>query len=171
MVLRYYGDDANEIRLYRAGKLPGHKGCWDVAVAPMLIKKGYTITGYCNGSIKAWKLGTKTYQSFKKAKQYAISIGFNHKRNATIRLIKKLVSKRVPVLAEVDADRFYGGKFDWTHVILIVGFDKSHFIIHDPIPSPGAKGRKITISHFKQAWEQLFGLAGRSMIVIEKTQH
>lgn len=171
MVLQYYGNDANEKALYRAGKLPGHTGCWDVAVAPMLIKKGYTVTGYWNGSIKAWKLGTKTNQSFKKAKQYATSIGFTHKRNATIPLIKRIIAKGVPVLAEVDADQFYGGNFGWTHVILIAGFDHRHFIIHDPAPHFGARNRKVAISHFKHAWERLFGLAGRSLIVIEKAQH
>ena len=168
MVLAYYGDRARERTLYRMGKLPGHPGSWDVKIAPYLIKTGYAVTSYWNAGMKAWRMKPVTVEAFNQAFTIARKAGFLHKRNATINLIKKLINKGTPVLAEVDADIFYGERFGVTHMVVVIGYDAGHLIVHDPDPHFGETRRKVRLAHFKKSWEQLAGLAGRSMIIIEK---
>ena len=170
MVLNYYGDDISEETLYRSGKLPGHKGRWDVKIAPVLIKRGYDVASYWNGGLKAWRLKPVTIRSFNIAYAKAKKMGFTHKIRASLSIIKRLVGQGTPVIAEVDADHFYGGTFGVTHVILIVGYDSNNLIVHDPEKNLGARFRKVPYQLFKRSWERLAGLAGRSMIVIKKAQ-
>lgn len=166
MVLAYYGDDVDERLLYKKAKLPGHKGAWDVKIGPFLIKKGYNVTTYWDGEIGDWGNAKLLKHAHLKAYKYAIkSCGLKHKKGASLELIKKLISKGIPVLTEVSQNKFYNEKLAGTHMVVVIGFDKTGFYLHDP-----SEGEKIKIHYrkFRDCWEKIQGNAGRSMVVIEK---
>ncbi|HLD57268.1 MAG TPA: C39 family peptidase [archaeon] len=107
----------------------------------------------------------KTHQ---KEYKRALSIGLKHKKNATISLIKKFIDNNTPVLTEVSADKLYKENLGYTHMIVVVGYDKNNFYFHDPDKIHGGKNKKILFSKFRKAWEKISSNSGRSMTVIEK---
>ncbi|MBI4139834.1 C39 family peptidase [Candidatus Woesearchaeota archaeon] len=169
MVLRYYGVVVDEKWLWKCGMILPHTGTWDVTLAPVLKKLGYKTITYWSGSIDGWS-NTVPLETREKYKDlYSKSVGSGvlvHRRNASISLMKKYILSGVPVLAEVNADIFYGEKCGWTHMIVIVGFSKNFFFFHDPDKHFGGDFLRVGFSRFRKSWENLSSLAGRSMFVI-----
>ena len=166
MVLKYFGDNINEKTLAINSRLPDHKGCWDVKIAPFLIKKGYNVISYWNGLLSGWNASKKLAKAYNAEYKKASKIGFRHKKNARISTIKDYIKNGIPVLTEVDASMFYKKKFDFTHMIVVVGYDKVNFFVHDPDKDWGKTFKKISISKFRKAWEKLSPKSGRSMFVV-----
>lgn len=170
MVLGYYGDEASEKELYRKGKLPGHPGTWDAALAPFLITRGYLVHTYWNGDLKAWGLSKRTSTAFNKAFKIARTIGLVHHTGANIRFIESHLREGDPVIAEVDIRHFYGIAEAFTHIVLIVGMDQNTFYIHDPQPLKGGAYLPVSKKHFAKSWTTLLGRPGRSLLIITKAQ-
>ncbi len=168
MVLKFYGDDIDEKKLCKNSSLSGHKGCWDVKIGPIIIGKGYRVTTFWNGSIEEWNSKSDIIRAHEKQYKKAIRRGLKHKKDATVSLIKKFIDNGTPVLTEVSADRFYNEKLGYTHMVVIVGYDKSNFYFHDPRRLGGKKLKKISINKFRKCWEKISNDSGRSMFVIEK---
>src|SRR3989338_7634852 len=168
MVLRYYGDDIDEKILSKRSSLPGHKGCWDVKIGPILIKKGYNVTTFWDGSIEEWVPKSKLIRAHEKQYRKAIEQGLKHKNGATVSLIKKFIDNGTPVLTEISSDRFYRENLGYTHMIVIFGYDKSGLYFHDPDKKHGDKSRKISFVRFRNCWEKISKDSGRSMFVIYK---
>ncbi len=170
MVLRFYGDDVDERWLWMRGiLLPEHTGTWDVTLAPVLKSSGYDSVSYWSGSINGWSttVPLKTREKYKELYRRGIRDGsLTHRRNASLQLIKKYLSRGIPVLAEVNADVFYGRKCGWTHMVVIVGCSKNFFYVHDPDKHMGGKFLRVSVSRFRASWEKLSSLVSKSMFVI-----
>ncbi|MBI4020418.1 MAG: C39 family peptidase, partial [Candidatus Aenigmarchaeota archaeon] len=172
MVLGYYGDDIDEKELYENSVLPGHPGAWDVRVSQFLINKGYKVTSYWNGKQESWwGVKQETANAYRREMGKALEMGFIHRQNAGMPLIRKFIDTNIPVLAEVDADVFYGEKLGCTHMVVVVGYDEDNFYVHDPDKKGGGKTRAVPIRRFRKAWERLSPMAGRSLFVIEPKGH
>ena len=170
MVLRYYGDDINEKALSKNSSLPGHKGCWDVKIGPIIIRKGYRVTTFWDGSIEEWNSKSDIIRAHEKQYKKSVRQGLKHKKGATVSVIKKFIDNGTPVLTEVSSDKFYNEKLGYTHMIIIVGYDKNSFYFHDPGKKYGGKNKKIPFVKFRNCWEKISSDAGRSMFVIERKQ-
>lgn len=169
MVLRYYGGDVDERWLWRRGMIPPHTGTWDVTLSPVLKSLGYESVSFWNGSFDGWisTVPKETIDAYKRKYSRAVRAGLlNHRRNASLSLIMSYISRGVPVIAEVNADVFYGKKCGWTHMIVILGFSKNFLFFHDPDRDMGGKFLRVSFSRFRKSWENLSSLAGRSMFVI-----
>ncbi len=170
MVLKFYGDDIDEKWLCKNSTLPGHKGCWDVKIGPILIRKGYSVTSFWDGSIQDWNSDSELIKAHQKEYKRAAKQGLKHKKNATISLIKKFIDNNTPVLTEVSSDRLYREHFGYTHMVVIVGYDNKNFYFHDPDKTHGGKNKKVSFGRFRKCWEKISSDSGRSMIVIEKSR-
>lgn len=166
MIGAFFGKPEQEKGLYLAGKLAGHPGVWDAPIARRLIGKGWKVVTYWDGKIEGWGISKKTVREYNQEYRIAVKEGMEHKHGATLKTIKDWIRHGVPVLTEVDANKFYCGKFDCTHMVLIVGFDDIGFILHDPEPHFGMRNVRITYSWFKKSWEHLGKHAGRSLFVL-----
>ena len=170
MVLRYYGDDINERKLFHQGRIKPWKGTWDVTTAQSVLKKGYAVTVGWTGDLTSWNIPLNISKRYWKEYKKAIRKGMRHEKDSTISKIKKYLNKKVPVMAEVHAGRLYKKKYDWTHMIVITGYDehKKIFYYHDPDKKMGGKKRTIAFITFKKIWEQLYPGVGRSIMIVEK---
>lgn len=168
MILRFYNDDIDERKLYKKSTLPGHKGTWDFKIGPIIIRKGYRFTSYWNGPVESCCLEPEIIKAYKAAYKKAIKIGMGHKKNASVYLIKNLIGRGIPVIAEVHAGKFYNEKMEWTHVMVIFGYDRKNFYFHDPDKKYGGANKKISFSKFKKCWEKISPDSGKSMSIIEK---
>lgn len=171
MVLAYFGDSIGEREIYKKAKLPGYTASWDVKMGPLLVKRGYKFSSYQNGSVGQWEGVNKiTVDAYNLAYKKCLEMGLKHRKNATVSLIRKFLKKGMPVLAEVGRKKFYGKNLAGTHMVVIIGFDKSGFYMHDPDPFPrkGGKCVKISYGKFRNCWEKIQGDSGRSMVVIGK---
>jgi len=172
MVLEYYGDRIDEKALYHKALLPGHKGSWDVNIAQILIKKGYSVMTLWKGPTKEWKLPDVTLKHYMIESRKATKLGMKHKSNPTFGLIRKLIRQGIPVLAEVSVEKLYGKKINCTHMIVLAGYGRNNFYVHDPDKEFGAKFRRIAATRFKKGWEKITPSGyGRSVFVIKPKGH
>ena len=177
MVLKYYGDKIDERKLYWRTIINDTDGAQDVKLAQFLIKRGYKVTIFCNAPIEQWGFSKNPRFIRSYAREYAkaLRLGMKHKKNATVSLIKKFIDKNTPVLVEINADKFYGGKKGYSHILVILGYDARNLYFHDPHKDLGGKMRSVSIQKFRKAWEKIALLsgwdigpsAGRSVTVIE----
>ena len=164
MVMHYYEESFNMVKLYSKAKWP-HGGTSEMANA-ILASQGYKIHVYFNGSVDAWtfwaakkKWATKF---IKKQIARAKYHGAKYKTNATLATIRNYLRNGIPVIAEVLASEFYNTEENFTHTIVINGFDAKGFHILDPYIK---SKRKISYKKFSDAWFSFNGV-GRSIIVI-----
>ena len=142
----------------------------DIIFAKELKKKGYHVTTYWNGVIEGWELPQHRHESYKKEYKNAIKNNIiTHKRNATITTIEKYIDKKIPVIAEkIHHALHYGKKKTWNHIIIITGYTKKYFFIHDPDKWEGEKYKRITKKEFLNLWEKLSPKSGKMLYIIEK---
>lgn len=165
MVLQYYGDRIDELKFYHEARFGRqYPGLCDVCIAMPLIKRGFKITSYWDGHLDDWGVWTTDLaELYKEHEKKALRTKkYLRRRNASPDLIKKLVTKGIPVIAEVLAGKLYNTHEIGTHMILICGFNKQGFWMCDP----WGLQHFISYKHFSKAWipSRRFG---RSMIVIE----
>ncbi len=165
MVLRYYGDLVNEKKLAASTKLSEQDGSSDVKIGQVLLRKGYNVTTFWNGSMHQWNEEKSITRRYKKEYKKSLRLGLKRKKNATLSLIKFFIDKNIPVLAEVSANKFYGRKLDYTHMVVVTGYDNRYFYINDPNKKIGGK-KKITMRKFGKSWKNLYSGFGRSMFVV-----
>lgn len=167
MVLNYYGDDADMEKLFEAGRI-GAAGCFDVLIGPLLIKKGYKCTSFYDDRITDyWSLDTKELKLYARMYKKALKAGVKRKKGATMTDIKKFINSGVPAIAEVLMSTFYGRKVPGTHALVVIGYDKNNFYLHDPEGKLGQEAAKISIKDFMKSWNWEPKCNG-SMFVIEK---
>ena len=147
MILKYYGDKINERKLYWGAIIKGSEGAQDVKLAQALIKRGYKVTTFWNAPIEQWGFGNnpKFIRAYKREYTKALRLGMKHKRNATVSLIKRFIDRNIPVLVEVNADKFYGKKVGYSHIIVILGYDAKNLHFNDPHKDLGGKMRRVNI--------------------------
>lgn len=181
MVLCFYGTRINQRKVYNAAKVhdPTRKrriwGCYDAWLMPSIRHTGYRMriwqnrTGVMPPEIKKWH--NEIYlPEFNKAKRAGL---ITEKKNATIGLIKQLLLKGIPVIAEVHTNTWYKLKTfpdHETHMVVIIGYEGGNLIVNDPfLHYLGKNGRnvKINIAYFRKAWEAP-PLYKNVMVVFEK---
>lgn len=165
MVLRFYGDVVNEEKLASSTKLSEQDGSSDVKIGQVLLRKGYNVTTFWNGSIYQWNKEKNIARLYKKEYKKSLRLGLKKKKNATLSLMKFFIDKNIPVLAEVHASKFYGRKLDYTHMVVVTGYDKRYFYLNDPDKKLGGK-KKMTLKRFGKSWKNLYSGFGRSMFVV-----
>lgn len=164
MIMKYYDEPFNSVKLYNKAKLP-HGGTSERANA-ILASMGYKLHIYFNGPLDAWtfSLPNKKWYAdlIRKSIARAKYHGAKYKTNATLSTIRNYLRRGIPVIAEVLASHFYGTQENFTHTIVINGFDGKGFHILDPYVK---SKRKVSYKKFLDAWFSFNGV-GRSMIVI-----
>jgi len=174
MILRYYGDDIDEKQLNKEGHNSHHEKNYDmrrdIIFAKILQKKRYHVTTYWNGVIEGWELPQHRHESYKKEYEDAIQKKIIiHKRNATLTTIQNYINKGVPVIAEkIHHALHYGKRKTWNHIVIITGYTKKYFFLHDPDKWEGEKHKKITKKEFTKNWEKLSPKSGKMLYIIEK---
>lgn len=163
MVLRYNGNKINQKQVYYKSRIMAKKkilGCWDATLILSMRDKGYLIDSWINyrNNVKMSqeaKMQFKEYNHYlKKAKKLGL---IKMHKNADMVLIRRLIDKHIPVMAEVQSRAWFKSKAnpEATHVIVIVGYQKGKLIVHDPaMHYHKRKGENIyvSINHFKKAW-------------------
>src|SRR3989344_5602847 len=84
MVLRYYGDDINERKLFHQGRIKPWKGTWDVTTAQSVLKKGYAVTVGWTGDLTSWNIPLNISKRYWKEYKKAIRKGMRHEKDSTI---------------------------------------------------------------------------------------
>ena len=168
MTLKYYGFDINEKNLYGKSMIPPWKGTWDVLIAQELIKKGFKVTTGWSGNFEKWNIPRLVEKKYWKEYAKAILQGMNYIKKPTLFMIQSYLYIGVPVMVEVHAGRFYKKKYDFTHMILLTGYNTKYFFYHDPDKKLGGKNKKITRKRFIECWETIYPGAGRSIFIVER---
>mgnify|MGYP001609177180 CR=1 FL=1 len=165
MVLGYFGDKVNERILVRQGRILDYEGTWDAKLAIPVIKRGYHFDSYWEGRVENdTTISARVKAAYLRAMKSAKRIGWRYRGKGSIALAKRFLQKEIPVLAEVEAAPFYKNRsYEFTHIIVLIGFDRSHFFYLDPW-RPG-KQRKITYNSFQKCWK-LHAVYYNSMTVI-----
>ena len=169
MVLRFYGVRINQREVYSRAKVydPLRKrriwGCVDTKLMFTIKNTGYKMKSWLNykknakipPKIKNW-LEKGYMPELKKAKKMGL---IKVSRNASIKLIRQLLEKGIPVLAEVHSNTWFKTKKfpdHETHVVVITGYENGNLIVSDSYMSYlGKDGRDVEVSmrRFEKAWE------------------
>lgn len=153
MVLNYFGDDIDELWLWKRGRIKGYLGTWDTKMAPYIIKKGYHVDSYWQGSMDDSGLPSKVKREYTKSLKIAKKAGWRYRAKANSALIKKFLLKGIPVLAEVEASILYNKrKYKFTHIITLIGLTKTGFLYWDSWRS-SKKPKSITFKDFAKCWQ------------------
>lgn len=171
MVLRFYGSSINQKELYEKAKWGEGEGLGSTDAGASLVIKdlGFKMIHWENegkNPSEKWKDLVERY--YKKQVEETTKLGaFEMRRDATLGIIKKFLSKEVPVIAEVDTGKLREvDKTGWTHAIVLVGFDDANLIYHDPSTKHGGESKKISFERFEDCW--ISRHIERSMSIITK---
>lgn len=149
--------------------------CGPTSLAMVLRFYGKSIT-----SDEVFKLSEagKGYVTFQQLARVAKMYGYdgNIIRSAKNKTLIELLDKDIPVIVVVH----YGSlshnqdKFTGPHIMCVVGYDGSNFLVHDPdFQGPerlGGRYRKIPYTEFGNAWfsSSLDGNSPNTMLVLQK---
>ncbi len=151
MVMHYFGVFVDEKILLKKGTISGHKGTWDAKLAPYIIKKGFCFESYWKGSA-ANQAVPHVQKAYIRAMATAKKVGWRYCGSGKIAKAKQFLAKKIPVIAELNAGLLYKKKYEWTHVIVLTGFNKNGFYYLDSY-APAKKPRKISFARFARCWE------------------
>ena len=167
MAFKHAGFDANQRGIYEKARLAEGKTCTDAGIALSVADSGYKVVSWWNENKNAPLEWTGVMQNFYWPLYWrAVKNGALEKReNADTHLIKELINKGLPVIAEVDNGKFYNKKSSWTQFILIKGYSRTHFTYNDPSMKSG--GKTIEFKKFEGSWMET-PFVNRSMFVVVK---
>ncbi len=157
MVLQYQGHSFNQRDLYHTARIddkPPQKtksqmeGCTEVGIMNFLGKKYRMIwwIDWQKKKLPGWQ--RKWFDEYLKevhaAKKKKLII---EKKGAPISLIRKLIDKNKPVIAEVHTNTWLKtSKYPKhsTHDVVVTGYDSNHFFVNDPFnPYLKKKGKNF----------------------------
>jgi len=167
MVLRHNGIELSQREIYQTAKSGDRGPATDVGISLAIKDLGYKVVSWWNENKNAPDGWADMMQNFYWPIYWrAVQLGvLEKKEDADLFLIKELINKGVPVIAEVDNGKFYGGKTIGTHAIVIKGYSRAHFTYNDPLFQNGAN-KTIGFKKFEECWaENPFSMKSISVIV------
>ena len=177
MVLKYFRPKENFgwKELDRISKKEKELGTWLVPALIWFVGQGFDVvnvepfdyTRYSreNGSyikrafskrVAEWYLEKSNLKSIKQYIPEFLRKIKTHKRYAEINEVRELLDKGYLVTSDVNSDVLNSRKGYNSHLVLIIGYDKDNFILHDP-GLPPRKNRKIISKLFQRAWSKKYG--------------
>lgn len=168
MVLKFCGDSMSQREIYQTAKSGDGGPSTDVGIALAVKDLGYKVVSWWNENKGMPKGQTEFMQNFYWPIYWrVVQLGvLEKKEDADIFLIRELIDKGVPVIAEIDNGKLYGRKTTGIHSILIKGYSRTHFTYNDP-SFQNSSSKTIDFKEFEGVWEETL-LARRSISVIVK---
>lgn len=102
-----------------------------------------------------WYLKKSNLKSIKRRIPEFLRIVTTHKRYAKANEIRELLDRGYLVTSDVNSDMLNGKKGYNSHLVLIIGYEKNNFILHDP-GLPPQKNHKVTSKLFQKAWSKKY---------------
>ncbi len=168
MVLKFFGEDANQRDLYHIAKSGEDGHASDVGTSLSIKDLGYKIVSWWTESKNTPPGWSDFMQNFYWPIYWrAVQMGVLEKKEGSdLFLIKEMVDKNLPVIVEVDSQKISGKKSLVPYFIVIKGYSRKHFTYNDP-STPSGANRIIEFKEFEDFWAET-PFARKSMAVIMK---
>ncbi|HLD42094.1 MAG TPA: C39 family peptidase, partial [archaeon] len=155
MALKFFGQEANQRDIYEIAKSGDNGHATDAGVSLAIKDLGYKIISWWTENKNPPVGWAEFMQNFYWPIYWrVVKMGvLEKKEEADLFLIKEMIDKGIPVIAEVDSQKISGKKSGYPYFILIKGYSRKHFTYNDPSAALGSN-RIIDFKEFEEMWSE-----------------